>query len=113
MTTTPPPTPQFNPQPEPPTSEKAKSEAAALAEGNLRRYNSLRTHLHMGGLVVFWFAIVVACVLFLILAWHLGAPSGWRFLSHDEENRLQTVLFSAMGSSLVTGIARKWLDPKK
>jgi len=94
-------------------TDAARKEAMDFSARNLRRDNSIRTHIHLGGLVVYWSFLSVGVALFLIWAWHLGAPDKLRFLTIEQRNDLQMVLLSAVGSSFVTEASRRWLNPKK
>jgi hypothetical protein len=101
------------PEQEPEASENAQKEAAHFADRNLKRDDAIRTHIHRGGLVVYWAFVSVGIGLFLIWSWHLGAPEKWRFLTVEQRNDLQMVLLSAVGSSFVTEASRRWLHPRK
>jgi hypothetical protein len=101
------------PEPEPQPTPDALKEAAGFSEGDLRRDNAVRTHLHRGGILVYWVFLGVGVILFLIWAWHLGAPDKYRFLTVEQRNDLQMVLLSAVGSSFVTQATQRWLNPKK
>ncbi len=101
------------PEQEPKTTVKSLKEASAFARGDLRRYESVQTHIHWAGLLVFWAFVIVVLVLALIWAWHLGAPEKWRFLSTEQQNDLQRVLLAAVGSSALTQVAKKWLSSKE
>jgi hypothetical protein len=108
-------TPPFEvvPEEEPAASDNALLEAARFADRNLKRDDAVRTHIHRGGLVVYWTFVSVGVGLFLIWSWHLGAPERWRFLTVEQRNDLQMVLLSAVGSSFVTEASRRWLHPRK
>ena len=105
--------PRVIPEHEPEPSEKAEKEAARFASRNLQRDDTVRTHIHRGGLVVLWIIVSVGIGLFLVWAWHLGAPEKLRFLTVEQRDDLQMVLFSAVGSSFVTNVSRRWLNPKR
>jgi hypothetical protein len=62
------------PEEEPQPSKKAQKEAARIAEGNLRRDEAIRTHIHLAGLVVLWVLVAVLLILSLIWAWHMATP---------------------------------------
>jgi hypothetical protein len=101
------------PEQEPEASENAQKEATRFADRNLKRDDAIRTHIHLGGLVVYWIFISVGIGLFLIWSWHLGAPDKLRFLTIEQRNDLQMVLLSAVGSSFVTEASRRWLHPRR
>jgi len=49
---------------------------------------------------------MAACALFLVLVWHYGASTAWRFLSPEQLDKLQLVLFSGTIGGLLTGFWR-------
>jgi hypothetical protein len=104
---------KINPEQEPASSCDAQKEAAGFQQGNLDRDEAVRTHIHIAGLIVFWAFVIVGLALFIILAWHLGAPSNLHFLTAEQRNDLQMVLLSFIGSSFVTIVANRWLNPKQ
>ena len=65
------------PEDEPPPSKKALTEAARISEGNLRRDEAVRTHIHRAGLCVFWTFIIVMMLFAAIWAYHLLMPSSF------------------------------------
>jgi hypothetical protein len=101
------------PEQETAPSENAQTEAARISSGNLRRDESVRRHIHRGGLVIYWIFVSVGIALFLVWAWHLGAPEKWRFLTVEQRYDLEMVLLSAVGSSFMTEASRRWLNPRK
>jgi hypothetical protein len=105
-------TTQVRPEEEIAPSANAQIEAARITAGNLRRDESIRRHIHRGGLVIYWIFVIVGVVLFLIWAWHLGAPEKLRFLSVEQRYDLEMVLLSAVGSSFVTDASKRWLNPR-
>jgi hypothetical protein len=105
--------PTVEPEREPESTDETRKEAIRFADRNLRRDESVRTHIHLGGLAVYWIFVSVGIALFLVWSWHLGAPERWRFLNVEQRNDLQMVLLSAVGSSFVTEASRRWLHPRK
>jgi hypothetical protein len=107
--------PVLHPEAEPDATDRAQKEAARISEQNLRRDERIRNHIHLAGLIVFWvfvFVVVLIC-LSLILAWHIGAPESWRFLNVEQRDDLKMVLLSAVGSSFVTVLSKRWLNPRQ
>ena len=75
----------------------------------LTRSDSVSRHLHIAqiiGIYVLGFAI---CVLFLVLVWHYGASTSWRFLSPEQLDKLQNFLFSGTIGGLLAGFGRNML----
>jgi hypothetical protein len=100
------------PEQEPAPTEDAQKEALAISHGSLRRDESIRTHIHLAGLVLFWMFVFVMISLTLVWAWHLGAPERWRFLTSEQRQDLQMALLSAAGSSYITQVSKRWISPK-
>jgi hypothetical protein len=100
------------PEQETEPTPKAFKEATSIASGSLRRYEAVQTHIHLAGLFLFWTLIAIGTTLMLVWAWHLGAPEKWRFLNVEQQSDLQKTLIAAIGSSSVTQLSRKWLQPK-
>jgi len=108
-----PPIPPVPVEPEPTPSPDAEKEAAGFQKGDLDRDEAVRTNIHIAGLIVFWVFISTGLLLFLVLAWHLGAPSNLRFLTPEQRDDLQMALLSGIGSSFATLVAKRWLNPKR
>jgi hypothetical protein len=100
------------PEQEPATSHAALKESADFTSGKLERDESIRTHIHVAGLLVFWVFVSVVLAMFIVLSWHLAAPEKWRFLNSEQRDDLQMVLLSSVGSSFATVLSRRWLNPK-
>lgn len=100
------------PEKEPELSQAALTEATRFEDRDLRRDETVRTNIHIAGLLVFWVFISVLLVMGLVLAWHLVAPEKWRFLNGDQRGDLEMALLSALGSSFATVLSKKWLNPK-
>jgi hypothetical protein len=105
--------PVFQPEPEPRTTPQAQDEAAQFAARALQRGDTVQTHLHRGGLVVFWVALAILLSMLVVWAWHIITPDRYHFLNESASDRLQTILVSVLGSSFVSGAARRWINPKQ
>ncbi len=70
-----------------------------------------QTHLFWGAVVLFWLALLSIVAIAVVWLWHLLGPSNKHWLSAEEQNGLQAILISALGSSLVTQVARGWITP--
>lgn len=99
------------PIPEPDAS--SHEEAAAIASQRLtahRRDERLRTHIHCAGLIAFWFGFVASVVGVSIWVFHLLTPVTWHFLDDRQQRELQTLVITAIGSSLITDYGRRLLN---
>lgn len=67
------------PEAEPAPTKKAKKEAVGFAEGNSRLYDSVRTHIHVAGLFLFWTLVAVVAVLSSFGLGTLALPRGYGF----------------------------------
>jgi hypothetical protein len=100
------------PEQEPELSEKAQREAVLIADRTLVRDESVKTHIHIAGLVVLW-SVTMGCLsLAAIWVWHLASPDKWHFLSVEQLKDVQTVLLSAVGSSFATQAGKRWMNPR-
>ena len=91
----------------PPTDENARAEAAELSTGKLKRDETWRRHLHVGGLLFFWFAMSAIFTALLVWLFNLLTPDKWHFLSDPEKFQLQNLLITALGSSLLTDYGKR------
>ncbi len=98
---------RVKPEAEPRITEDAQKEAAGIAAGNLRRYEGMQQQFYWGGVLCFWVLLLCGMSLALVCMWHLVAPDHWRFLTAAQESELQRVLIAALGSSALTGYAKK------
>jgi hypothetical protein len=101
--------PVLQPESEPEPTSAALDEAAFFASRERRRGDARLTHLHRGGLVVFWVSLFILLGLLSVWAWHILTPDSLHFLSAQGIEKLQTVLISVLGSSFVSGAARRWI----
>jgi hypothetical protein len=73
-------------------------------KNELARSDSVGRHAHIAqilGIYVLGFSV---SALFVVLAWHYGASSGWRFLTPEQLDKLQQFLFSGtIGGALAAG----------
>jgi len=102
--------PVIQPEPEPELTNNAQLEAARFAARDLQRGDSVRAHIHRGGLCVFWVSVFLLLSLLLVWTWHLVTPDSWHFLNAEGRDRLQTILVSILGSTFVSGAARRWIN---
>lgn len=93
----------------PSTTELARKEAVGIASGKLERDEAIRWHLHYGGVVVYWAFILAGVALLAAWVYHLVAPTKYHLLDMQQRFELQTIILSAIGSSFVTAVARKWV----
>lgn len=104
--------PVLFPEPEPEPTGAALDEAAFFASRERLRGDVRQSHLHLGGLIVFWSALIVLLSMIVVWAWHILTPDSWQFLNHEAKDKLQTILISILGSSFVSGAARRWIGDK-
>jgi hypothetical protein len=100
------PIPDDPPQPD----STAQAESLAIASGQLRRDESKQNHFHIGGLVLFWFAIILFLCTTVALVWQYITPDRMHFLTDAERNQLQTLLVTALGSSVVTNYGKNLVN---
>lgn len=96
--------------PEPGGDPKAEYEAIAIARGELRRDEALRSHLHHCSVILLYFGVIVLLVCAGVWLYHLLTPIPWHFLTTDQRSQLQNLLISALGSSVVTDYGRRMLE---
>ena len=94
----------------PPPDDKARAEAAAISSGKLRREESWQSHLHYGGLVVFWFAITIIIATVMVWIFNLLTPTRWHFLDDSQRMQVQNLIIASIGSSLVTDRVKRLLQ---
>lgn len=97
------------PESETAPTARAQKEAIDISAGRLQRDESVRTHLHYAGLIALWVFFAVGLGILLVWTYHLVTPESKHFLSLSQRYELQTLLLSALGSSVVTAVGRKWL----
>jgi hypothetical protein len=94
----------------PQDDELALEEAATIERGDYKRDEQLRDHLHYCALALLWFGVIIFIVATSIWMWHMLTPESYHFLTKDQRSDLQSLLFAAVGSSLVTDYGRRILD---
>lgn len=105
-------TPSFNPEPEPQITNMANDEATKIAQRQLKRDDSKRTHLHYGGLAIFYVSMLILLSMLVVWAVDTLTPERFHFLSPQGQDKLQTILVSILGSSFASSAARRWIgDP--
>lgn len=104
--------PKVRDQPPPSPDAKARAEAADISSGRYRRDERRQTHVHVGGLVLFWFCIICAIVATSVWLINLLAPDKWHFLTAPEGSQLQNLLIAFAGSTIVTEYARGFIGRK-
>jgi hypothetical protein len=102
---------QAEPPPEA-VDDTAQKEAIAIAESRLAKYQrdeSMRVQFHRAGLVLFWGAFVTFLLLSAVWLWHIIAPASWRFLTPTEVVNLQSILVTALGSTVIAQVGKRWI----
>jgi hypothetical protein len=97
-------------EPPPQPDSAAQAESLAIASGRLKRDESRQAHLHVGGLVLFWFVVICFLATAAVLIFHLLAPAKWHFLDDAQLGHVQTLVVTALGSSFATNYGKKLLD---
>ena len=90
--------------------EAANLEATAMAQGRLnqhKRDDRLHGHVHLATVCFVWMYFVAMASMGAAWLWHLILPEHLRFLNEAQLDKLQTALFSAIGSSAITDRAKK------
>jgi hypothetical protein len=72
----------------------------------LTRSDSVSKHLHIAQVIGIYVLGAAICLLFLVLVWHYGAKTDWRFLSPEQLDKLQQFLFSGTIGGLLAGFGR-------
>lgn len=99
-------------EPPPEPDAKAFKEAAAIASQKLqaRLDDTLRRHVHCASLIAFWFGFGVSMIGVGVWIFHLLTPLAWHFLAETQQRELQTLVITAIGSSLITDYGRRLLN---
>ena len=97
------------------SDDKSLREADAFANdrdlelvGRIRehgRHQTFRDHANTAILIILWVICCLICLGLLVFAWHVLTPASWRFLMPEQFDLLQTLLTSAILSSVLTGYA--------
>jgi len=101
---------QVSEEPPPQPDSAAQAESLAIASGRLRRDESKQNHFHIGGLVLFWFAIFAFICTTAVLLFQYLTPEKWHFLDDAQRAQLQTLLVTALGSSVATNYGKRLID---
>jgi hypothetical protein len=99
------------PEGEPEPTRRAETEAVQIADGTLKRDESVKTHIHLAGLLILWCVTIGGLILAFIWVWHLATPDKFHFLNVEQLKDIQTVLLSAIGSSFATQAGKRWFNP--
>lgn len=91
-----------------PYAEQENRRLFEREESKHKRDLSTRSQLHAVSMVALWVAAIVLLGSVIVWGWHLLTP--WAFLTPEQLNSIQTVLFSVVGSSFFTVFAKKWLS---
>jgi len=102
--------PKIFEEPPPPSDAKAATEALLISSGKLKRDESFRTHMHVGALILFWFAIVGMIVTTSVWLFNILTPIKWHFLDEAQKSQIQSLIIAALGSSLATDYGKRMLN---
>jgi len=78
-------------------------------EGEHKRREVIRKHLHWGMVGLLWLGMVSIAALLLTWVYHIVAPNSCHWLSVEQLNKAQNVLFSAILAAVVSDYAKKHL----
>jgi len=92
-------------------TQSAATEAVRIADGTLRRVESVKAHIHWAGVTILWSVIIGVLLLAAIWLYHLATPDKIHFLTTAQVGNIQTILLSVVGSSFATQAGRSWLNP--
>lgn len=95
------------------SDSNAVLEATKVGTGTYKRAEAVKSHVHRAVLVIFWVLVASFLAMFLVWIFHLITPTRCHFLTDEQMNHLQSLLLSAMGSSVITSRARNFLDGPK
>jgi hypothetical protein len=76
-------------------------------KNQLARTDSVGRHLHRAQVAVIYSGALALGLLFLVLFWHYGASSNYRFLTAEEVNKLQQFLFSGTIGTVLGAFGRR------
>ena len=102
--------PRIFDEPPPPSDAKAATEALLISSGKLRRDESFRAHMHIGSLILFWFAIAGIVVTTCVWLFNVLTPTKWHFLDDAQKAQVQSLIIAALGSSLATDYGKRMLN---
>jgi Flp pilus assembly protein TadB len=78
-------------------------------KNELARNDSAGKHMHYAQLIGLYVLVFCVTALFVVLAWHYGASANWRFLSPEQQDKLQQFLFSGTVGGVLTGFGKNIL----
>jgi hypothetical protein len=78
-------------------------------EADHDRREKVRTHLLNAVILVFWLLVALAITAIFAFAWHYLTPVKWAFLSQQQLDKVQTMLFSGAGVGLAGFVSKKYL----
>jgi len=109
--------PSINPSGE--VDDKAKDETDAFSENeNLEaeatrnkhnRKQRILHHVSFAMVIVFWVAVLLALGAIVSWAWHFLTPEHKHYLTPEQINKIETVIFTGATASLVQAYAKKHL----
>jgi len=94
----------------PPSDASATTEALLISSGKLKRDESFRTHMHVGALILYWFAIFCMLATTSIWLFNILTPLKWHFLDDAQKSQVQSLIIAALGSSLATDYGKRMLN---
>lgn len=77
--------------------------------GYTKASHSTKRHFVRAVILVFWLLVSIAVIASVIFAWHFLAPPKWGFLSEQQLEKIQTMLFSGAGVGLAGFVSKKYL----
>ncbi|MCD0417284.1 hypothetical protein LOC51_08660 [Rubrivivax sp. JA1024] len=75
-------------------------------KNELERSDKVNGHLHRALVISIYVFGTAICCLFLVLCWHYGASTDWRFLSPEQQSKLESFLFSGTVGGLLAGFGK-------
>ncbi len=101
--------PIIPPIPALPQGDDKKNMEALLYEGQVNehcRQEKFKKHKSWIALVLVWSVLIGIVFMSGVWLWHLITP--WSWLNHDQLNRLETILFSGVISSLISPFIKRY-----
>lgn len=96
--------------------DEAKNEEKGWSDlDKVRKANDVRWLKCFGWIVVIMTVVFSTLFLVALLIWsyHYMAPDDWKWLSHEDLSKIQSVLFSGGMGAIVSGIIRGQLSKAK
>lgn len=78
------------------------------AQQNHSRKQRFHNHLITAIILAFWMGIAVLVGLVFSWLYHILTPGSCHYLSPDQIEKIQTMLFSGLVSGLLTGVAKRY-----